>query len=243
MNLPKQYAKALRRGLRAQAVWPPLQAIEPGDYGEYDGGIFTRIGNLKTDFGVSYVVETGARRGERFAFHSESSRGGEIGLQGGAAGAAGGAQISLTSESSFFVSLSECDAVRLQSPRAVASALREVSGWRHLRHFVVWELLRGRDLVFFGSELGGAAVGLHGNSGDLALFQSVGKVGASLRFSASAAAGVQVRGAPGELAGFAVNVFRVKAVGDPLLMDFDGFNDGVEKIQDWDDEEPAAPLT
>lgn len=224
-------------------MWPPLQAIEPGDYGEYDGGIFTRLGNLKTDFGVSYVVEPGAHRGERFAFHSESSRSSEIGLQGGAAGVTGGARIALANEASFFVSLSESDAVRLQSPRAVATALREVSGWRHLRFYVVWELLRGRDLVFFGSESGGASVELHGNSPDLALFQSAGKVGASLRFSASAAAGVQVRGAPGELAGFAVNVFRVKAVGDPLLMDFDEFSDGVEKIQDWDDEEPAAPLT
>lgn len=242
MNLPKEYAKALRRGLKAQAVWPPLQAIEPGDYGEYEGGVFTRIGNLRTDFGVSYAVEPGASRGERFVFHSESSRGLEVGLQGGAAGASGRAQISLASERSFFASASETDALRLKSPRAVATALRAAPGWRHLRHFVVWELMRGRDLVFFGSESGGAAVELRGESGDLALFQSAGKVGASLRFVANAATGVQLRGAPGELANFAVNVFRVKAIGDPLEMDYDGFEGGFEKIEDWDLDEPPTPL-
>ena len=235
MNIPQRYATELRRRLRAQAVWPPTQAIEPGDYGEFDGGIFTRLGNITTDFGVPYAVESGGHRAEKFQYHGEREQSVGAGVEAAFAGVEAGAQILLASASSFFVSVAEFDIVRLQSQRTVAVRLHEAPGWRFLKYDVVWEMFQGSDLVFYGSETGSAAIKLHGSTPDLALFQSAGKIGASLRFATNSAVGVQFRGSPGQVVGIAVNLFRVKLVGDPLAMSFDDDADPFERIEGYDD--------
>ncbi len=216
MNLPKRYAKSLRSDLRVRAVWPPMQAIEPGDYGEYEGGIFTRRGNITEDFGVPYTLEPGGHRVEKFQYHSEHGRSGGLTVSGGSAGI----EVSLASTHSFFLSVSSCELVHLQRKRAVAELLREAPGWRFLKYHVVWELLRGRDLVFFGSEQGGGGVEVRGSAPDVGAFAAAGEVGASLQFATRGAVGLQFRGAPGEPASFAVNVFRVRRAGDLVALSF-----------------------
>lgn len=240
MAIPRDYARALRKNLRAQAAWPPIQALQPGDYGEFEGGIFSRIGNLTTDFGVPCEVESGGHRAERFEYHSERESSLNAGLRGGAGGAEAGLELELSRASSFYVSVADCDLVRLKSPRSVAMRLREAEGWRYLRYYVVWELFRGHDLVFYGSEAGGSRVQIRGSTADVKLFQATGKVGGSLGFAASSAALVKFRGAAGEEANFAVNVFRVKRVGDALDMDFEEDRSPLELLEDYGDEPPGA---
>lgn len=239
MSIPRQYSQALRTNLRARAVWPPTAALAPGDYGVFSGGVFSRIGNIRTDFGVSYIVESGGHKAEKFQFHSERSAHTGLDLNAGLAGVDAAVSIALDTRSSFFVSVAEFDVERLQSPRAVALALREVSGWSHLRYFVVWELFKGEDLLFFGSESGGSAVQIRGSTEDMKLLQKVGKVGASLEFGFSGDVGVQIRGAPGQTATFALNLFRGKLVGDPLALSFDTFAPPDDEVIDFitEDEE------
>lgn len=235
MNLPKHYAKSLRSNLRVQAVWPPIQAIVPGDYGEYEGGIFTPRGNITTDFGVPSALESGGHLAEKFQYHSEHGRSGGLAVSGGSAGTEAGIEVSLANTNAFFLSVSSCELVRLQSKRAVAELLREVPDWRFLKYYVVWELFRGRDLVFFGSEQGGGGVTVRGSTRDLGAFAAAGTVGLSLQFATRGAVDLQFRGAPDEPASFAVNVFRVRRAGDLVAMSF-GLGDPLVDITDHDEE-------
>lgn len=242
MSIPRAYSNALRKDLRSRAVWPPIVAVAPGDYGVFRGGVFARIGNITTDFGISYVVEPGGHQARKFQFHSETDWNLGAEAAGDAASVKGEISIGLDGRSSFFVSVSAFDVLRLQSPRNVAVALREIEAWSHLRYFVVWELFTGEDLVFFGSESGKSSIKVRGNADDLKGFRCSGKVGGSLEFGASGDVGVQLRGAPETPATFALNVFRVKAVGDPLSLSFsappndDEVVDFLADDEDYDEE-------
>lgn len=220
MSIAREYTRVLRRHLRCYAVWPPTLAVVPGDYGVFQGGVFNRLGNVLTDFGVDYVTEDGGHQADKFQY--ESSRSTSAGLTGAAelSGVKAELGISLTDKSSFFVSVSEFDVDRLQSPRQVALRLRAHPQWPRLRYYVVWQLYKGHDLLFFGSESGGAEVKIRGDTTDIKLLQSAGKIGASLEFATAGEVGVQIKGSEDQLAGFAVNLFRVKVVGAEPMVTF-----------------------
>lgn len=221
MSIAREYARTLRRHLRCRPVWPPMLDIVPGDYGVFRGGVFVRVGNVTTDFGVPVVVEPGGRRADKFQYHSD----GAVALAADAAlagaGADAGLKIGLSRRSSFFVSIADLDVRRLQSPHAVAARLRELPQWPHLRYFVVSELYGGRDLLFYGTESGEAGVTVRGDTDELRLFQTNARIGGSIQFAATGDVSVQFRGSADVVAGFGLNLFRVKQIGDmPLVMSF-----------------------
>lgn len=219
MSIAREYTRSLRKHLRCRAVWPPLIDVKPGDYGVFRGGVFARVGHLTTDFGVPVVVEPGGRRTDKFQYHSD----GELGFGAAAEVAYGpaevGLEIGLTRRSSFFVSVSELDVDRLQSPRRIALALRERDDWPFLRYFIVHETYKGRDLLFYGSESGGSGVTVRAEPLELRRFQQLGKLGASVQIVATGDVGLQYRGSPDVVAAVGLNLFRVKRVGlDPLAV-------------------------
>lgn len=219
MSIAREYARSLRKHLRCRAVWPPLIDVNPGDYGVFRGGVFVRLGHLTTDFGVPVVVEPGGRRTDKFQYHSD----GDLGFSAAAEVAYGaadiGLQIGLSRRSSFFVSVAELDVDRLQSPRQIALALRQRDDWPFMRYFVVSETFKGRDLLFYGSESGGAGVTLRAEPLELRRFQQLGKLGASVQIAATGDVGLQYRGSPDVVAAVGLNLVRIKRVGlDPLAL-------------------------
>lgn len=221
MSIAREYTQVLRQQLRCYAVWPPTLAVAPGDYGVFVRGVFNRIGNINTDFGVSYVTEDGGQKADKFQYQSSRSSTGGVQASVALAGAKAELAVSLSERASFFVSVAEFDVERLQSPRNVAVQLRAHAQWPCLRYYVVWELFKGHDLLFFGSESGSAGVKIRGESEDVKLLQSAGKLGGSLEFSTAGEVSVQIKGSESALAGFGVNLFRVKALGaEPLALTF-----------------------
>ncbi|WAS98329.1 hypothetical protein [Nannocystis punicea] len=213
MSIAREYTRSLRKHLRCRAVWPPLLDVQPGDYGVFRGGVFVRVGHLTTDFGVPLVVEPGGRRADKFQYHSEGSRGFAGAAELAVGDAAAELQIGLSRRSSFFVSVAELDVDRLQSPRQIALGLRDRDDWPFLRYFVVGELFKGRDLLFYGSEAGDASVTLRGDPPDLLRFQKFGKLSGSLQIAATGDCRLQYRGSPDVTAAIGLNLFRIKRVG------------------------------
>lgn len=246
MSLSRQYARTLRKHLRCHAVWPPATAVAPGDYGVFVRGLWTRVGNVTIDFGVPISVEPGGNRLERFVYQSDSNLGGG----GQVAGAIGSVDaelaISLAERSSFYVSVADFDVDRLTSIRKVALALRDRPSWAHLRTYVVWETLHGRDLVFYGSDAGEAGVKVRGEAASVKQFRDAGKLSADLSFTMSGEVGVQFRTPPGGLADIGVNLFRVRSVGatpESLSFGGDGEDDPVDYLEPDDvpdDDDDAA---
>lgn len=252
MSLPRQYSRALQTHLRCRAVWPPTEAVAPGDYGEFVGGVWTRRGNVTADFRVPVVVESGGRRAEKFQFHSEREVGG--GLDGAARlGAAEvGLDISLERRASFFVSLAGLEIDRLRSPRDVAVRLGAVPPWRHRRWYVVHEVFSGHDLVFYGAQSGGGGLQIRGSTLDLQRFLDAGRLGATLTFVARGDVGVQLRGSSDVRVNFGVNLFRLRAIGADRLAfsaggpDDDGPLDALDPADEPEDDDDGAaggPLT
>ena len=223
MSLPRQYSQALRQQLRCHPVWPPTTPVAPGDYGTFVGGIWTRLGAVTTDFGVPVEVEHGDSRAEGFRFHSDGSFGAQLGAEAALARIDAELDISLTSRDSFFVSVAGLAVTRLTSARQVAAGLRERPDWRHLRYYVVSELVHGPDLLFYGSESGASGVKIRGNAALLERFRSSGRLSPGLGFASHGRVDLQIRGTSDTSTGLGLHLFRVRAVGaDPVALSFGG---------------------
>lgn len=52
------YTREIHRELNLYAAWTPETTFRLGDYGEFDGKIFKRIGNIRNDFNIAIQEET-----------------------------------------------------------------------------------------------------------------------------------------------------------------------------------------
>lgn len=238
MSLPGRYSQTLRQQLRCHPVWPPTTAVSPGDYGVFVRGIWTRIGHITTDFGVDVAVEPGGSRAERLLFHSDRSFGAALDIEVALARVEAELDISLAGSASFFVSAAGLDVTRLTSVRQIAAGLRERPGWRHLRYYVVAELLHGQDLVFYGSESGSAGVKVRGETALLERFRRSGRLSPGLGFASHGQVDLQLRGSSDASTALGLKLFRVRAVGaDPVAVSFGGpaEDDPVDPLEHDDD--------
>ena len=51
------YARKIHRDLNYYAAWTPETTYQIGDYGEFDGTIFKRLGNVRDDFNVALQTD------------------------------------------------------------------------------------------------------------------------------------------------------------------------------------------
>lgn len=65
MGLADRYCENIHKNIEPYyATWLPTVPVKLGDYGKMDGKIFIRQGNITTDFGVNFTVETDQDSGD-----------------------------------------------------------------------------------------------------------------------------------------------------------------------------------
>ncbi|MBK7829946.1 hypothetical protein [Nannocystis sp.] len=219
MSLASSAARVIRQQLRAHVAWLPLaNNFELGDFGVVSGGVFTRLGNVRS-LGVRFKTRSTA--GAPFEFRSGGTT--EVTLDADAkldiaAGldASAGLRIAFASAESLFLRAAEIVISEIDELLPVAAVLRNHSQWR-LRYRVVHKVWTGHDAIFITSAESDAVIDLRGS---LEAIQGLrqGRANLDLQVHNKTNVGLDLIGHTGPIA---LGLFRVRLVGgDPELLDF-----------------------
>ncbi len=219
MSLARTAARVIRQQLRAHVAWLPLaNTFQLGDFGVISGGIFTRLGNVR-----SLGVKFGTRRsdGPPFEFRSGGVTEVDLDVDGklditAGVDAEAGLRIGFASAESLYLRAAQIEVSEIDELIPVAAVLRNHSQWR-LRYRVIHRLWTGRDAVFITSAESDAVIELRG-SAEAILGARNGRANLDLKVHNKTNVGLDLIGHTGPIA---LGLFRVRLVGgDPELLDF-----------------------
>lgn len=185
MDPHRLYDDTLRAALGCRAVWPPVLApLRLGDFGAVDGGVFRRLGHVE-EFGLGFAAERG--QPAQLDLVSADARltrfagGAEVPSLAGLGAVAASVHVEFTRSDGFLIKSAGVEVEQIADLGALARRLHAARApdgrrWRPLAWRLVWQLYRGRDVLFFAArsagsrvELHGSAVGLHGPGGSAGL--------------------------------------------------------------------------
>ncbi|MBK7823630.1 hypothetical protein [Nannocystis sp.] len=244
------YDSTLRGALGCRAVWPPvLTAVQLGDYGIVDGGVFRRLGNV-ADFGLAFryrawsaVAARSLLRG-RPAHALRQRR--QVPAVPGPRRRLGPRAIEFGRGDGFVL---KCARVELDgSPTSADSLARRLLAarapdgqrWRPFAWRIVWQRFSGHGVFFFAARSAGSHVELDGSA---ELLHGIDAAAGSAGLSRHRAAGLGL-GIVGDSGPIGLGLARVKLIGGVKFFsdDPDGTKDEefVERLPAGADDVPDA---
>ena len=235
MSLAKTAARVIRQQLRAHVAWLPLaNNFELGDFGVISGGIFTRLGNIRS-LGVKFGTCTTA--GAPFEFRSGGVT--EVQLSADASpglAAQAGRRVHFASAGSLILRAAKIEISEIDELVPIAAVLRNHSQWR-LRYRVIHRLWTAREALFITSAEADAVVELRG-SAEAVLGARRGRANADLEIHNKTNVGLDLIGHTGPIA---LGLFRVRLVGgDPEILDFSAGAFPTSRDQAFELDQPEA---
>ena len=161
------YTREIHRELNMYAAWTPDATYRLGDYGEFDGHIFRRIGNISDDFNIPIKPEEFPDR--EITHTSEGavavSVAAEVDSQGRVTGSAK-LNVNFSRANSVFFQAVGVKTRRIQNMKQVGDALigvyqRKGREWR-LEMAVVTEIRSAATMVALISKKSNVGIGLKG---------------------------------------------------------------------------------
>jgi hypothetical protein len=159
MTIARLYTNAVHRNLGPLfANWEPATPIDLGDYGERDGPLFKRLGNIAKAFGVSFAVERPAKR----THHSfVSSKSVTVTLTAaGEAGPAGQAtlEIGFGSNNGVYLDAAGCRHERIADKRELGEKLERIGNFERRWAVVTDRLVAARSIIAISNGKDGRVV-------------------------------------------------------------------------------------
>lgn len=218
MDTHDLYDSTLRGALGCRAVWPPvITAVQLGDYGVVDGGVFRRLGNV-ADFGLAFTTTRG--QPSRLDLSTSDVRltrlagGVKVPTLAGLGDVAASVRIEFGRSDGFVlrcarVELDEIADLGALARRLLAARAPDGQRWRPLAWRLVWQRFSGRDVFFFAARSAGSHVELDGSA---ALLHGIDAAAGSAGLSRHRAAGLglEIVGDSGPLG---LGLARVKLIG------------------------------
>src|SRR6476660_6969615 len=133
MGVPNQFNDIIQQQLNVFAAWIPIvNRFSLGDYGIMADGVFSKLGNVKEDYGVTF--NTG--EGDEASIDFTSANAKVIKFNGGAevtaipAGAVDAkVQVEFTTDKSFMVKSPKITVTEIENIQSLAKQLKDKSGW------------------------------------------------------------------------------------------------------------------
>lgn len=219
MSIVRQAARVIRQQLQATIAWLPLaNNFELGDFGVFSGGVFTRLGNVRS-LGVDF--DSWRSDGPPFDFRSEGTS--ETRIDVAAAGKLGsnvdgeaGLDIAFARADSLYLHAAEIKIAEIAELLPVAAALRRHPQWR-LRYRVVHRVWTAVDGIFITSQEGDAHIELRGSVDAVGRLQK-GRGSLDIAVQQKRNVGLDLIGHTGPVA---LGLFRVRVInGTPDFVDF-----------------------
>lgn len=161
------YTRELHKELGMYAAWTPDTTFRLGDYGELDGAVFKRIGNITDDFNITVQSEQFADR--ELSHTSEGAVAVKVEAEVDAQGRANGnakLNVDFDQANAVFFQAVGVQTIRIRNMKQVGDALigvynRRGREWR-LNMAVVTELRRAENVVALISKKRNVGIRLRG---------------------------------------------------------------------------------
>lgn len=213
MGLGSRFATFLRREQRMHAVWPPVaSAVDVGDYGAFDDGVFVRLGNI-SEFGLAITTRpTSALATLRLASNGVTVTRLQAGVPvpriTATAGARAEVKVHFAHKYSFLMHATGIEAHEMTAAESAASQLSMCSGWK--RGFWGWKVVAKRylasQLILLASQEARTDFSFHGEASLLADYDGDAALRAGVEHQANKALALELTAGRGAIG---LELFRV----------------------------------
>jgi len=215
MGIAKDFNRVIHDQLDVHAAWLPVtNTFRLGDFGVISDGVFVRMGNVESDFGVAVDAQAGAPT--KLDFKSDSVRtirivaGAEVAVWPGDDVDAS-LKIEFGKEKSFYLKAPTLTVNEMASPFLVAQALATKPRFDAGKFKVLSALYSGEGCVILSSRAKNASVELNGKAGALKKLE-VGSAEAGFSLGSKTGVGLEIVGAAGVVG---LRMFRLHGGGEP----------------------------
>jgi len=213
MGLPKKFDDRLRRNLGLRSVWLPGSETLLGTVLQRSDESYLPIASL-SEFDVSF--KSRSMLGQvSLAFQARGvsstvvQAGAKVNLNQIDTMANAELEIEFKREATYLIRTPRLSGEEISNLLAVGKALKDVSGWNHVRYFVVAGVYRASEFLFLGSEAGNKTVRFSGRGDAVQDFLTVG-ASANITRSSSSSVSIEMVGQGGPVA---MRVVRFKRNG------------------------------
>jgi len=236
MGIPNQFNDIIKNHLNVFAAWiPVVNKYGLGDYGIFADGVFSKLGNIKDDFQVSFTEGSGAEASIDFTSSASAVRKFNAGAQVDvipAAAVNAKVEVGFQNENSFMVKSPVITVAVIENVNAVAMQLKATGKWDGMWK-VVYQVYSAQDAVIVSTISPNTTLTFGGDVNALEKLK-LGNLGVNI--SSDKALGLNIQGKSGVIG---LGLFRIKTG------IFGGSKTQIlgEAIGDEDAEEVASPVS
>ncbi|WP_428663044.1 hypothetical protein [Runella sp.] len=237
MGLASKYEDIIHQELKLHAAWLPVtDPFKLGDYGQISNGVFEKLGNIFTDFGVSFTDEPG--KDISFNFISEKTVVVDSGANAGVnitpqAEIKANVTYKFQKDESFLINAPIINVSIINNVNQVAIKLKETDGWKR-KFIVVSKVYTAKKALIIGANEGGTEVTISAEGNGLEQF-NVGEASVKFSLKTNKKLGLEIKGETGVIA---LGLFKLRLIGGgPTFL-----GDEVEGGEDESDENPFEDL-
>ena len=207
MGLPNQFNDIIQSHLNIFAAWVPVvNKYALGDYGFFSDGVFSKIGNITDDFGLTF--NTGSGSNASIDFTSANTRvikfnaGAEVSvIPEGAVDAR--IEIEFESATSFLVRSPTITVTTIENINTVANEIKKIKDWDG-KWKVVHQVYNALDPVIVSSMAAGTKIVF---GGEIKALQELKLGSAGVNISTNKELGLKIQGQNGVIG---LGLFRVR---------------------------------
>jgi hypothetical protein len=229
MSIAKDFNKVLYDQINVHAAWLPVtNTFQLGDFGIISDGVFVRMGNIQSDFAVSFGSQPGPAT--KLDFKSDQVRtvrivaGAEVAVWPGDEVEAS-LKIEFRREKSFYLKAS-LSVSEMGSSFAVAQALASKPRWNADKFKVISAVYTGVGCVILSSRESNATVEIGGKTGALKKLE-IGSAELGVTFASKTGMGLEILGDSGVVG---LRMFRMERGGQPR---FEAVGAPLSSSVDW----------
>jgi len=208
MGLPNMFNDIIQKHLNVFAAWVPVvNQFGLGDYGIFADGVFSKLGNITEDFGMTYKESSGTEAS--IDFTSEGASVVKAGASGGVTEIPAGeikasVQIEFTKERSFLVKSPTISVISIDNVNMLAKKLASSKDWDG-KWKVVYQVYNAIDAVIVSTIEAGTKLDF---SGDATAIGKMNLGSAGVNVDTNKTLGLKINGKTGVIG---LGLFRVKS--------------------------------
>lgn len=227
MGIAKDFNNVLHDQLHVLAAWLPVtNTFQLGDFGVISDGVFVRMGNVASDFGVNFESQAG--QPGKLDFKSESVRVFRFAANASVAAfpgedVDGALKIEFGKERSFYLKAG-LTVTEIKSVFKAAQDLASKPRWDAGKFKVVSAVYNGTNCAILSSKESNASVEISGKTGALKRLE-LGAADAGLTFTSKTKMGLELLGETGIVG---LSLFRVEKSGGAKFEADQGFTSSAD---------------
>ncbi len=233
MGVPNLFNDIIQKHLNVYAAWVPIvNKYSLGDYGIFSDGVFTKLGNIKDDFQVTFTEGSGNEASIDFTSEGASVKkfGANAGVDVAPAGnVKANVEVEFSKEKSFMVKSPTITVATIENVNELAKKLKDTGKWDG-KWKVVHQVYNALDAVVISTIEAGTKINF---SGDATALGQMKLGGAGVNIDTNKSLGLKINGKNGPIG---LGLFRIKS------KTFGGWKIEILSLEEDEDQDDAIIL-